>query len=414
MAKKDSPYLERTSLIRDIYRSLLNTGRSYAAFSGADRTLFINKMTNKKYILDPMSGYGLLTNYCSDFGIQSFCLEYNMPSYLWQILCHPENVQGYINCIENLLNQKSRWPNTPIRAVISDKSFPDETLSLIKQLLDLNRDVVRKHLMSSSFEELALALLLPFTGRLSCSVRGDNSTLVKEGGICVLRNWEDDYVAYLNAVLYRLSIIKNKTLAAPHSVQFGDARSYKFHKGEFDGLFTSPPYPNHRDFVSMFKPEQELLKLLGEKNNKILRSEANDIIGSNFVSGRISRLPKSEILRDFFEAISGLKRNRNAEIDDENYYIPYFRNYFSDLEAAYENVSISLKAGFEGYIIVVNNTHRGLVIPVADFIVETWKNIGVKAEIIDKNELFHIGTKNPRARGIRARHTRYEIKIWDK
>ncbi|KAF0107082.1 MAG: hypothetical protein FD146_2192 [Anaerolineaceae bacterium] len=275
----------------------------------------------------------------------------------------------------------------------------------------LNREVIEECFrITTRPDELALALLLPFAGRLSCSVRGDNSPHVKSGGICVLRNWEADYEKYLKAIESSLSNVVTE-ISTDHILQFGDARSYEF--PEFDGLFTSPPYPNHRDFVSMFKPEQELLGLLGEENNEIHRYRMDDIIGSNFVSESLPRSPKSIKVQEFIQAISGLKRNLNAQSDDEKYYIPYFQNYFADLEMAYENVSHSLKNGFEGYIIVVNNTHRGLIIPVADFIVETWENMGFNAEIINKNELFHIGTKNPRARGTRARHTRYEIRVWD-
>jgi hypothetical protein len=95
------------------------------------------------------------------------------------------------------------------------------------------------------------------------------------------------------------------------------------------------------------------------------------------------------------------------------YYIPYFENYFIDLEEAYKNVSLACAdSDFEGYIVVVNNTHRNLIIPVSDVVLEVWTSLGFKTEIFEANELFHIGTKNPRARGLRAKHMEYVIKIW--
>jgi hypothetical protein len=236
---------------------------------------------------------------------------------------------------------------------------------------------------------------------------------VKQGGICVFSNWQDDYVAYLTAIAAHLRGIVKAQITARHTVQFGDARSFKFPQREFDGLFSSPPYPNHRDFVSMFGPEQQFLELVGRKNNGGKRGALDDIIGSNFVSNKPPRRPESKIANAFFEAIRSLKRNKTARDDDENYYIPYFQNYFADLELAYRNVSMALAKGFEGYIVVVNNTHRGLIVPVAAFLVEAWKSMLYNAEVVKENELFHIGTKNPRARGTRARHTRYEIRIWD-
>lgn len=410
----NSNNLERTTLIRDVYRSLINSGRSYAAFTEQDHKLFkILIAKEKRHILDPMSGYGLLTGYCVGNSINSYCLEYNMPLYLWQILCHPRNVVGFTTCAQKLLAQESHWPKAEIKAIISDKFFPDEALSILKQLLVVNREVIEERFQFHKRpDELALALLLPFAGRLSCSVRGDNSTHVKSGGICVFRNWEEDYKKYLRAIIYCLSKVV-KVTSTDHAVQFGDARSYEFPECEFDGLFTSPPYPNHRDFVSIFAPEQALLALLGDKSNTAQRRKSDDVIGSNFVAGRPIRSPKSSKAQGFIEAISELERNINAQSDDQNYYIPYLQNYFADLENAYSNIRRSLKKGFEGYIIVVNNTHRGLIIPLSDFIIETWQNLDSNAKVINQNELFHVGTKNPRARGTRARHTRYEIKIWD-
>lgn len=133
----DSASLNRITLIRDIYRSLLNTGRSYSAFTDQDRMLF-QSLKGKQRVLDPMSGYGLLTRFCAESGINSYCLEYNMPLYLWQILRHPRNVAGFITCVQKLLAQKSRWPKAEVKAVISDKFFPNITLEMLKQLLVLN------------------------------------------------------------------------------------------------------------------------------------------------------------------------------------------------------------------------------------------------------------------------------------
>jgi hypothetical protein len=136
------------------------------------------------------------------------------------------------------------------------------------------------------------------------------------------------------------------------------------------------------------------------------------IIGSNFVSERPPRIPTTKSARHFLKAINELKRNETAIRHDKQYYIPYFENYFADLECAYKNIAPALKQKFEGYIIVVNNTHRNLVVPVSDTIIEIWRSLGFNAIILTATESFHVGTKNPRARGLRARHTEYVIKIW--
>ncbi len=94
------------------------------------------------------------------------------------------------------------------------------------------------------------------------------------------------------------------------------------------------------------------------------------------------------------------------------YYLPFFINYFTDVEDAFANISTSLQSRFEGYLIVVNNTHRNILVPVSEMSLEIWHGLGFNACIVESNESFHIGTKNPQARGLRAQHTRYVIKIW--
>jgi hypothetical protein len=82
------------------------------------------------------------------------------------------------------------------------------------------------------------------------------------------------------------------------------------------------------------------------------------------------------------------------------------------LEDAFANISASLQSRFEGYLIVVNNTHRNTLVPVSETSLEIWQTLGFDATIVESSESFHIGTKNPLARGLRARHTRYVVKIW--
>ena len=199
--------------------------------------------------------------------------------------------------------------------------------------------------------------MLPFVGRLSCNIGGDNSTLVKEGGICILRNWNLDFRSYLLALKERLTKIPHNSNSLEHHIKHGDSRTFDFPKNMFDGLFTSPPYPNHRDFVSMFKPEQELLSILGYYNNSAKRKEVEDIIGSNFVSGNILSIAKI-ILFKFYSSIDEINRNANAIVDDDNYYIPFLKAYFFDLELAYNNISKSMKENIKGSIIEVNKAQR--------------------------------------------------------
>src|SRR5260370_30404278 len=221
--------LTRTTLLRKVYRVLLNTGRSYAAFTEKERDL-LQSFRNKKEIFDPMSGYGSLTRYCAERGLKSYCVEYNLPQYLWQLLCHPKHSIKYIESSQLMLSWKKRWPSERLRARSSDEWFPPESTRLLLGLLDLASRATKASFGVSGDERgyLTVALLLPFVGRLSCSVPGDIVTHVKKGGICVYVGWEYDFELYLKALISNLERIKKASSCTAHTLIHADAGTFRF------------------------------------------------------------------------------------------------------------------------------------------------------------------------------------------
>jgi hypothetical protein len=413
MATNGRVALRRTTLLREVYRSLINTGRTYAAFRDADREN-VARLINRSPVLDPMSGYGGLAAICADLGIASVGIEYNPPQFFWQLLTHPGRVAHHQRAIGAILGQRRRWPRPRQRAVVSNDFFPDESRAVLDRLLGLLISICADKTPPSGLKpwEMAVSLLLPFSGRLACTSPGDVSTHTKHGGTCVLIGWQDDFCIYLKALNQHLDVIKSRSKCTDHHVTLGDARTASFGQQRFGSMFTSPPYPNHRDFTSILLPENILLPMLAESHGFAIPFDREGIIGSNFVKGIGPRSPASKVARKFISDALTLQRNKRAEYDDEVYYIPYFKNYFCGLEDAYENVSSYLARSFEGYIVVVNNTHRGIVIPVSNTIEDIWQSLGFQTQIVDAKESFHVGSKNPRAKGFRARHTTYVVRIW--
>ncbi|HDY76155.1 MAG TPA: hypothetical protein ENH49_06490 [Candidatus Marinimicrobia bacterium] len=363
-------------------------------------------------IFDPMSGFGQLMSFCSRTGISSYGIEYNPPQYFWQRLCHPAHTNDFITMIKEVIGIRQKWPEATTRAVVSNDFFHPESKKLLGSLLETLSDVE----LACGFPErdtpdYALALILPFVARLSCSTIGDNSTHTKQGGICVYNLWQEDFFQYLQIVHHFLLNIQENTKCDRHSIILGDARNFPFPKHRFRAMLTSPPYPNHRDFSSIFSIENTFLQWLEETNQCEKMTDIKSIIGSNFVKGKVRRQPRSKAALSFFAKVGELRKSSRAKYDDEKYYLPYLSHYFVDLEDAYVNVSCALDTPSKSYIVVVNNTHRGLVVPVSDVIMEIWQDLGFQAEIHTQNELFHLGTKNPRAKGVRARHIQYIIRI---
>ncbi|MCX6346267.1 MAG: hypothetical protein NT018_14540 [Armatimonadetes bacterium] len=357
-----------------------------------------------------MSGYGLLTQYCAEIGIASYCLEFNRPQHLWQLLCHPANANAYCKSIDLILESISRWPQHTARAAIAVEWFPEESRQILHRLLNLSVEVVDCTFDTTcGSEDLALALITPFVGRLSCCAASSNlGTHTKEGGLCIYNGWQDDYHAYLLALKRRLQSITEKAKSTAHIAVLGDARTYPLPERRFKAMVSSPPYPNRHDYASMFQVELAFLDWAASRNNVVSDER---IIGTNFISGREAISPKTSKAQEFLSAIASDSHGKQADYHDRIYYIPYYEQYFADIERAYFNVSRGIADDFEGYIVVANNAHRNLIVPVAEVIIEIWNDLGFNASISEAEETYHVGTMNPRARGHKARQTEYVIKV---
>jgi hypothetical protein len=289
--------------------------------------------------------------------------------------------------------------------------FPNGPRALLLALLDTLQTTLSRSSGGARSNEDALAILLPFVGRLACITPGDISAHTKKGGICVFRGWEDDFAAYLSRLEATLIARAMRAKCKDHIITLGDATTYSFPHKRFRSIMTSPPYPNHRDFASMFSPENCFLQILAELGQFALSTDPHAIVGSNFVAGKTPARSVSRTAHKFFVQLSSLKRSKRAQYDDDVYYVPYLQQYFADLEALFENVETALANRAQGYIIVVNNTHRGLTIPVAQFVAERWRHLGFQVAFAREVESFHVGSKNPRAKGSRAKHKEYAIRI---
>ena len=420
----DAPKLDRATLIHGIYRALLNTGRTYAAFEDGQIAPLIDRLRDRGEILDPMSGYGSLMRYCaySTHPLRSYCMEANEPAHFWQLLMHPRHSKAWIELADRILACKSAWPRSGMAATTSDDWFPPESQRILLKLWEVCLRETGKcpFRRGPSCEYLAIAFLLPFCGRLAAMVQGSVVTHVKRGGICVYRGWKVDFEKYVRRLRANLAKQVQLSKRTTHTIVLGDCLDAKLPLKRFSAMITSPPYPNSRDYSSMFLPELDFIRLLKDRGFLgTLPSQAR-LIGSPIVSPS-EGCPKRTVndvmsgsAREFLHGLEKHKGTKNTVYDIEVYYLPYFSNYFVAIEQAYCHLSSALSDDFEGYIIVVNNTARKTVVPVAAAIVETWKRLGFSASIEDEfsRELSHVGGLNPRVKGLSARHMEYTVKVW--
>lgn len=414
--------IEKTTLLHDIYRSLLEKGRTYAAFE-AERILpLVHQLRHFGTIVDPMSGYGTLMSLCAsmDDPVSTINIECNLPSFYWQLLANPENTNSFLVLISQTRNRVSELKEANVRAVAASGWYPDTSLEILTELWELSSSVAcTVNTTRYANQDIALAFLLPFVARFSTYVHSNVVTHVKKGGICVYKGWKEDFGLYLNVIELQLRARLSRYNKSQHFNIFGDARTVRVGQ-PFSAMITSPPYPNGTDYSRMFAPENAWIEwLINQKMVDELLINAPRLIGSPIVSEKtgVKKRTIGEVqspsARRFLEAIASLSGTKRAKYDNEVYYLPYFCNYFCDLENAYRNIADQVAPEFEGYVIVVNNTARKIIVPVAEAIVEMWKMLGFDAEIDHRytRELAHVGGINPGVKGLAARHHEYTIRI---
>jgi len=387
--------------LNDTYRKLIKNGRTYASFTIEELDRIFNEIkTISEPILDPMSGYGGLMTYCSQRGISTYNLEINLPAYFWQILINPQNFDIFNKIIEELLVSIRKLPKTNFKPTASNDWFSKEGISTS---IILHEHIFKNYVLKySNNMELSIALILPFIKRFSTSISGD-LTFLKKGGITVFNKWDQDFHNYL-AILkkYKFSTNPQKTI---HNIQHGDIRSFHFNR-KFNLVITSPPYPNYRDYYKMFAPENYFLTKIGYRTNQ------ESVIGTNVVKNRKTGQIICPSVKKFISKLDSYEGSKKAESDIKSYYLPYFKNYFFDLETTCHNIIRHLEPKSTCYLVVVDNATRNLVVPVSQVIQEYFKVYGFTSIILFVDEVFHFGTKNPHARGSKAKHKKYILKLW--
>lgn len=403
------------NLINNSYRTLLNNGRNYAAFDQEQlkRYLGILKCDGAARILDPMSGYGTLTPHANRLGIATYCVEINTPCYLWQLLTEPRNAKNYLMILERALQTIELLPEEPILWETSRNGWIAPTGKiLLRGMYSLLFDEAIKLQQSQHQAEVnAISILLPFSSRLATVQNGDVQH-IKRGSTAVYRHYREDFFLYLQLLQQKLFSLTMQMLPTYNEIQLGDSKSFDFGEERFNFMLTSPPYPNLVDYAKMFGAENALIDFLNGEGLLHLPKNLDDPIGSNVVSGKESGEIWSTSANRFIDKIISFRKTAKAADDNRVYYGPYFRNYFYNIQVAYQHISKYLAAKFTGIVVVRNNTARNYVVPAAEAIIETWRELGFNAEIEEEREMFHVGSKNPHAKGFKAKHMEYVIKVW--
>lgn len=409
-ASDDFPFM------REIYRALMGKGKAYASFDLEMLNQLVDSIAGSNVIFDPMSGYGTLSRVCNEKGIGTYLIEINPPAYLWQILTAPQNAHKIKISATILYSLRKKFPKESVSYEVSSDWFPTESKRLLRKLWIIYTNELKNHLHADDVYTFAAAIMLPFLGRLTAYCPGTVNIQVKPGGVVQYSGWRDCLSKYSQAFL---NIDTESVSPTNNTILYGDAKTINLNETTFSSMITSPPYPNSRDYYTMFHPENVALAELFEFTQFAPLGDRSTFVGTAIVSefkkdlhNRIYSITSASA-NEFIEQLSKLKAGKRAEYDIMSYYVPYFLNYFISLETAYRNISQYIAKDFHGYVVVVNNTSRKYIVPVEQAVREIWTNLGFNATVEHKysSEKSHVGAINPRASGFKARHMEYVIRL---
>jgi hypothetical protein len=337
----------------------------------------------------------------------------NLPQYLWQRLNDPSLDAITPSAIQLLIREYKSAPILDIPPCAADGYFSEQALQGLLILYDWIRETLAVEGHVVDIDTIALALLLPFVGRFAAFSETSVAARTRQGGLIILRGWQEDLVVYLNAIRARTELAQRYERRSRHITLLGDSRSYDFSQIEFGSILTSPPFPNTQDYFTMFEPEHQFLAWLSQHRALDIGITQSPLIGQTRVKGSrdVGAGIQLACVTRFFTEVDRLALTDRQKYDEQVYYRRYHQLYFHGIYNALMNVWRSAPNGAKGFIFVVDNTHRGVRVPVAEFIAESVGAVGAKAVVRSLGEQFHVGTKNPRARGVRAKHERFVIEV---
>lgn len=396
--------------ISHVYRGLIQNNRAFASFKKeeliticSDLQQYIN---DNDVILDPMSGYGGGMSFFGKQGYRTVNIEINPPEYYWQLLINSQHTKSIIAIIENLQNTNVKLPKFKETFSLTDNLFSEEAIKNTKELYEIIRE------KSNNNKELSIALFLPFVSRFANYQKSKtNITHFKQGGFCSYVDWEKDFFNYLDAIRKRLDNDKQLFNQKKHINILSDLMKVNL-TTKFSFFVTSPPYPNYRDYSKLFKIENWVLDNIIFDNP----TDFNMMIGSNNVSGKKFGKIKSERANRFLTELEAKtksdKLKPKSKSDIRTYYLPYFKQYFYNIQEAYIKLDSMLTKSAIGYIVVNDNITRDISVPVGASICDIFNELGYKSMDIDTSEISHYGNIGKNAKRINSKHIRHIIKVW--
>jgi hypothetical protein len=287
--------------------------------------------------------------------------------------------------------------NRRIATFKENQTFSDEQFNLVlKDSMDtvvlhrtlILRDAIEEH--GSEFRNHQLLALATSTVRF-CS----KLYFGPEVGVSAQKKVRDDVTQCWLSVIRRmeqditdLDQLGFRNLHYPATVYFGDSRNVNcLVKNSIDAVFTSPPYPNEKDYTRTTRLESVLLGFINgkaelrEMKEGLLRSNTRNVYKNDHDDDYV--LHNAEVLK-IAEEIEQKRIGMGKTSGFEKLYHRVVRLYFGGMARHLDNLKPFLKKGaMLGYVVGDQASYLQTFIPTGKILGDIAVHLGYHLESID-------------------------------
>ncbi len=348
----------------------------------------------KGTLLDPFCGTGTTLVESKLLGIDSIGIEANPMAYFasdvkidWSI--EPEELleHAFLVC-KKAHKAIAEWngilktlPQESFKLLLKDSINPlplHKALILLDVINDLKKDSLYKHeLLAFSKMIVHYASNLYFGPEVGVRSNKKQDALVVESWFLIIENMAND-----------LKFNKPRTMGNG-IVYFADSREMgDFLKPEsIDAVFTSPPYPNEKDYTRTTRLESILLGFI--KNKTDLKNLKKGLLRSN--TRNVYKGDDDDIwiadnreIQDIADAIETRRIELKKTSGFERMYSKVTKLYFGGMARHFASLRPFLKKGaYLGYVVGDQASYLRVMIRTGTLLAEIAKSLGYQVESID-------------------------------
>jgi len=343
-------------------------------------------------LLDPFCGTGTTIVEAKLNGIKSIGIEANPIAYLassakvdWNI--DPDKLITHARIVSESALRESKNQNTALRTLPSEafelllkgsiSPLPlHKSLVLLEQINRLKDDQFYRH------ELVALAKSLVSSSNLNFGpeVGVDHN---KKLDAPVIESWLNEVSKIAN------DIRSTKTAYAPEAGYLADSRQLDriLQPDSIDAVFTSPPYPNEKDYTRTTRLESVILGFINNKSDlknlksKLLRSNTRNVYKNDDDDAWISENTKIQAIAEAIE-------NRRIELGKtsgfERLYGRVTKLYFGGMARHLAELRQFLKPGaYLGYVVGDQASYLQVMIRTGELLADIAQSLGYEIVSID-------------------------------